>query len=311
MSCSPSPISQRVLVTGAGGFLGRHVVLALARAGHQVSAVDIRKMDFCAETPGVSATVIEDGDVSALRDAVVRSSAICHLAALVPRNMQDASMAAECFHTNALFSLRLAELAAECQVRRFVYCSSGQIYRYSETPVTEDAPVYPAARATYYLASKLVGELYIEHLRLTAGLPAVTLRLGNLYGPGAGDSSVVARFMAAAAQGHPLEVWDNGAPTYDLVYAPDIAKLIVAVVVRSEPGIYNAGSGQACSVMDLALAVADAFPDRRTEIIVKPPAGPMPASFSVLSIAKAARMWQYAPTPLSEALRLYRQYMEG
>ncbi len=305
MTAELSLAAQRVLVVGAGGFLGRHLVPVLAAAGHQVTALGIREMDFYSGLPGVCVVVAtEDGPT--LERAVAASDAICHLAAFIPPDMETPSLAEACFRTNALFTLRLAQLAVEHRIPRFLYCSSGQIYQYSENPVAEDAPVYPAARGTYYLASKLMGELYVEHLRITAGLPAITFRLGNLYGPHASERSVVAKFMKAAAEGRPLEVWDSGVPQYDLVYARDIAALIVAALGCGEPGIYNAGSGQACSIMELAQAVAETFDDRKPEIVVKRSTGTMPPSFCALDIAKAAATWQFAPTPLRAALRLYR-----
>ncbi len=301
----------RVLVTGAAGFLGRHLVPVLVQAGHEVTALDIRPMPHYASQPGIRAQVVEEEDEDALREAVADADAICHLAALVPRNMQDASQAAECLRVNGLFTLRLAQLALEHEVRRFVCCSSGQVYRYSPSPVTEDAPIYPAERATWYLASKLVGELYVEHLRMQSGLPAVTLRLANLYGPQADDPSVVRRFMQAAMEGRPMEVWDNGVPEYDWVFAPDIAGLIAKALAGGDPGIYNAGTGRPASVLDLAQAVANTFPDRKTEILVKAPTGPIPTGFSALDSGKAAATWHYAPKPLPEALQIYRRSLEA
>jgi UDP-glucose 4-epimerase len=170
--------------------------------------------------------------------------------------------------------------------------------------------MYPADRATYYLSSKLVGELFVEHLRRSRHMQSLCLRISSLFGLGMSPKSVVARFMESAYRGLPLEVFDAGISTYDFVYVKDIANLIVEALKIGEPGIYNVGSGTAHSILELAQAVIDLFPERKLSINIKPSYGPIPASFSALCIDKAIRTWNFRPHTLFEGLTEYRNQME-
>jgi UDP-glucose 4-epimerase len=234
--------------------------------------------------------------------------AVCHLAAHIPGNFEDAVEAERCLRVNGLCTLQLAKSAA-ARRRRFVYFSAN-FYRYSPVPVAEDAAVAPEERATYYLSSKFVGENFVEHLRRAAGLSAVSLRVGNVYGPGMPERSVVARFLAAGRAGEALQVWDGGIATYDYVHAADVAAVALAALERGEPGVYNIGGGRACSLLQLADAVADLFPER-PRIVVLPPGGTAASGFPAMDIGKAARAWRYAPRPLSEGLRSYLRELEA
>lgn len=310
MTGRPGP-ARRVLVTGAAGFLGRHAVAALLGAGWEVEAlVHARGLPERLRAGGVR---VRRGDVtrlSTVRAATARVDAVLHLAAYVPPDQGDPAHAAACLQTNALATLQLARCALERPGCRFVYASAGNAYADARGAAAEGRPLYPAARATYYLASKVAGELFVEHLRRARGLPAVSLRVSTPYGAGMPERSVVARFMACALQGLPLDVWDGGAPRYDYVYAADVVGLAVAALGGGTPGVYNAGSGAARSVLELAQAVADTFPDRRVPIEVIPARGPVPASFPALVVARAARRWGYRPRDLRAGLAAYREALE-
>lgn len=301
---------MRVVVTGASGFIGRHLIASLLVAGHKVIAV-LHKHTLPVHF-GTDALRVVWGDfdnLSPIRTAIAKADAICHLAALVIRGPSDSWGAERSLQVNSLFALQIAKFALEKPKTRMIFLSTGQAYHYSEAPVSEDAALYPAERSTYYLASKLLGELYVEHLRRSRSLPAITLRLGCCYGPGM-RVSVVSSFMNSAAAGLPLTVFDGGRPTHDFVYVSDVVDVIMAALEAGDPGVYNVGSGRACSILELAQTVAGIFPDRDVPIEVEPPRDGMPASFSTLSIEKARETWGYLPLSLKEGLVKYREQME-
>jgi nucleoside-diphosphate-sugar epimerase len=248
-------------------------------------------------------------DPANMLSALSEVDAVCHLAAYLPPDYESPAYASTCFEVNAFATLRLGSLCAD-QGKRFVFCSSGQAYSPSPVAVTEDAPLYPAERATFYLASKLSGELFIEHLRRNHGLGAITFRVGSCYGPGTPRNSVVAFFMAQAIARKPLPVRDGGVPSCDFVYIGDVARLVTAALETGVDGIYNAGSGTATSVLDLANAVKETFSEFPVGIDVAPAAGPAPASFPPLSMAKTRRMWGHSPTPLKAGLAAFRTHLE-
>lgn len=301
--------SQPVLVTGASGSVGRRVVWALAARGHAVRAA-VGPAAASLTTPGPDRRSVDLCDTASLAGLVEGTSAVCHLAAFIPPDMADSAFAERCYAVNALATLRLAEAALAAGTRRFVFTSSANAYAARPHPVTEDEAPYPAARATYYLASKLTAELYLDHLARTRGLPLTTLRVSAVYGPGMQRGGVVERFMALAAEGQPLTVRDGGIPATDFVWADDVVDLVVRALERPAGGTFNAGSGERTSLLSLARAVRSTYADRTVEIRVEPPAGEPAPSFAALDVGKARRAFDYAPRTLAEGLAAFREAKE-
>jgi UDP-glucose 4-epimerase len=300
----------RVLITGAAGFLGRHVLAELSAGGHEVIALT-RKTPLPGTLAAQSVRVIAGDvrDAATWREAVSQVDCVCHFAAYIPPDNEDHSYAADCLHANSLATLELAQTALKAGTCRFIYASAGNAYAFADGIADEGMPLYPADRATYYLASKTLGEIYVEHLRRAAGLEAICLRISTPYGPGMAEKSAVAHFMKRAREGLPLQVLDGGTPTYDFVYAGDVARLVAAALTRGLPGLYNVGSGSARSLAELAHAVAETYPDRKISVEIKPSSSTR-AGFGALSIKKAAEMWGYRPLSLSEGLAEYRKRMD-
>jgi UDP-glucose 4-epimerase len=298
-----------VLVTGASGFVGRRVAGALAARGVRVRAHGRTLPAARPSSPDIEHRAGDLEDTASLPGLVDGVSAVCHLAAFLPPDMADSSFAERCYRVNALASLRLAEAALAGGPRRFVLASSANAYAPGPRPVAEDEVPYPAGRATYYLASKLAAELYLDHLARTRGLPLTTLRLSAVYGPGMPESAVVARFMALAAAGQPLTVRDGGVPRTDFVYVDDVVDLVVRALldpVDGADGAFNVGSGQHTSLSELAAAVRATYPERPVEIRTEPPSAEPAPGFAALDIRKAQRVFGHAPRGLAEGLAAFR-----
>jgi UDP-glucose 4-epimerase len=301
---------RRVLLTGGSGSLGRHVLAILVKEGWNVSVVSHRSAVPVPPGPGQVRFVqgrLDQPD--SLREDLSEVEVVCHLAAYLPSNYEDSAEARACFEVNCLNTLHLAELCAQMG-NRLVFCSSAQAYIDSNIPVGEDAGLYPAERAPYYLTSKLAAEILVENLRRRHGLEAVTFRLGSCYGPGMPARSVVSLFMQRALAGAPLIVRDGGSSRCDFVYVGDVAQLIVQAIKGGRSGVYNAGSGVATSVLELAQAVDAALADHGVRIDVEPPSRLPHSSFPALDMAKTKREWGHAPTSLRDGLAAFRSFLE-
>lgn len=294
--------ARRVLLTGASGFLGRHVLGALLDACEVVAWAGTRGVpdDLAHRCQRVVTGDVTDAAV--VGGALVGVDSVCHLAAHVPVRHDDAAEAEPCVRVNALGTLALARASAAAGVSRFVYASAGTAYAATVTPAREHDPVFPAARATYYLASKMLGELYLEHLRVADGFPTVSLRITSIYGSGMPPHSLVARLVAKARAGEPLVVHHGGAPAADFVHAADVAACVVAALDRGDAGVYNVGSGQLSTLRDVAAVVRDAS-GGASDLVVADPNGPVPASFPPVAIDKARTAWGYRPRSLAEGVR--------
>ena len=134
--------------------IGRDAVPVMLAEGWDVVALTHRNAVSTPAGPGnFTARAGDVTDAEAVSSTVSEVDLVCHLAAYIPPNFQDAAEAERCLAVNAIGALHVASAAAR-HGKRLISCSSGQAYTYSSAPVNEDDRLYPAARATYYLASK-------------------------------------------------------------------------------------------------------------------------------------------------------------
>ena len=293
------------VVTGPNGFLARNLIGRLRRDGWMVHGVS---RDGTAPT-GATGLRWEEFWAAELKPASV--TALFHLAAFIPPDFEDSRFAGQCLEVNALLTLRLAEFMAQHGRARFIHCSSGQAYRFQEAPADELTPVDPPARACFYLASKLLGETYVEHARRRLGLDSAIFRVASCYGPWMSARALVARFSALAVQGEPLPLRHGGAEQLDLVEADDVAELLVRAATATAQGIFNAGSGQAVRVRAVAETVNDVFGNRAgTQDLPSPPASSVPPpGFAPLCMERAAATFGVRPRALRDGVVRYRDWL--
>jgi UDP-glucuronate 4-epimerase len=214
----------RVIVTGATGFVGRHLVPALAQDHETICIVrDARG----ATSLGTAALVEADLSRSALRRRLpAQADRIIHLAqAYVPFPKH----ATEIFAVNAASTQRLAEYARQAQVSRFIFASSGSVYRPSRRPLRENAPTVPAF---YHPATKLMSEMVLRYYQPYFSI--AVLRLFAPYGPGQ-VNRLIPRMIAAVRSGAVVALSRGGEPRINPIYVDDLVQ-----VIRQSLG--NAGS---------------------------------------------------------------------
>lgn len=301
---------MRTLVTGGAGFIGSHTVAALLARGHDVTVADDLSTGRAGHVPPGAAlhqVSILDREFAAVcrgADAVIHAAAQTSVAASGRDPAADATV-------NILGTIRAVQAAAEGGARRFIYLSSAAVYGGATAPpVTEAAPAAPASP---YGLSKLVGEWYTRQLAGAAGLEWVILRLANVYGPRqspAGEAGVVARWAAALTDGAPLLLHGDGCQTRDFVYAGDVA--LAAAAATEAPGapgqIFNVGTGCETPIHDLLAALEGLTGTQAAVRRQEPPPGDLRRSALDAGRLRAALGW--APrTSLDEGLRLTVDWM--
>lgn len=250
---------KKALVTGGAGFIGSHLVDALLREGCSVRALDnlengrLENVAHHRENP---AFTFMQGDITDPFDAFNAAEGIdvvFHLACLGVRHSLRHPF--ENHRANAEGSLLMLEAARRAKCRRFIYCSSSEIYGTAEhVPMTEDHPTRPC---TVYGASKLAGEAYTRGYYQTYGLPALVIRPFNTFGPRShheGDSGeVIPKAIVRALNNAPLLMFGDGLQTRDFTYVEDTAAGLVAAA-KCDAIIgktLNIGSNFEISVRDL------------------------------------------------------------
>jgi len=242
-----------VLVTGGAGFVGSHLVDALA------PVADVRVLDDY--STGDPRNVHEDatllvGDVAS-EDAIDEATAdvdyVFHLAAIsaVPEAMADPSRTLD---VNTTATARLLERATERDAR-FVFASSCAIYGDpSDTPIPETERKTP--RGPYGI-SKHAADQYVRRYADWYDANAVALRFFNVYGPRQ-TRGVVPAFVNRALEGDALVVNGDGQQTRDFVHVDDVVQALVLAAAADVTGeAYNVGTGRSTSVRALADEVRD------------------------------------------------------
>jgi UDP-glucose 4-epimerase len=295
-------ITLRVLVTGGAGFLGSHVVDALVARGDQVLVVDdLSTGDRSNLNASTDLRVADIAEGPALERALAgeRVQAIVHCAAKtkVVESMEKEERYREVIVRG---TDNVLDLARSIGATMFVNISTGGAI-YGETPVcaAETMPTDPQSNYGRFKAQA-------ERIVATSGLPAVSLRLANIYGPRQRkdlEGGVVAIFIGCWKRGEPITIYGDGSYERDYVYVADVVQAVLAALSGKHTGTYNIGTGVPTSVNALVSAIG--------AILGPPPAvrkaPPRPAEVlrGCVDPEKAARDGLWRPTTsLAEGLRL-------
>jgi UDP-glucose 4-epimerase len=253
-----------VLVTGGNGFIGSHLVDALADGGQRVVSFDLYPRAFeplpesaafiqgnLADMELVSRTIVDEGI-----EVVVHAA----WASIHETSLKDPAADLE---ANLVPTTRLLEACREAGVRRFIFLSSGgQVYGIPESvPMREDHPANPISA---YGAAKLAAEKYVGMYARLYGLESVILRPSVPYGPRQNPrrrQGAVAVFIHRALLGQPIEIWGDGEALRDFFYIEDLCRALEAAVnlPAAAGGVFNLGGRETVSLNGLVAAVERAL----------------------------------------------------
>lgn len=243
----------RVLVTGAGGFIGSHLSERLVREGARVRAfvryTSSGSAGWLDLSPLRDELEVFRGDVTdadSVRSAVSDCEVVLHLAALV--GIPYSYLApARYVAVNITGSLNVLQAARSAGVRRLVFTSTSEVYGTAQrVPIDEG---HPLVGQSPYSATKIAAEKLVESFHRSFGLPAAIVRPFNTFGPRQSTRAVIPTIIAQALEGGPIRL-GSVEPTRDMNYVANTVDAFLAAASSAEVvgRAVNAGSGRGVSI---------------------------------------------------------------
>ena len=291
----------RVLVTGAAGFIGSHVVDACLAEGMDVVATDDLSGGF-RENVDPAATWVE-GDLREARfvESLWRNHGpfehVYHLGAYAAEGLSHFIRAYN-YRTNLEASALLVNQSVLHDVKRFVFTSSIAVYGAGQVPMTEGQAPRPEDP---YGISKYAVELDLAAAHEMFGLEYTIFRPHNVYGERQNIAdryrNVIGIFMNAVLRGEPMPVFGDGRQTRAFSYVADVAPVVARspLVEASRNGTFNIGADVPYSIIELATTIAAAF-DAPVDVAHLPERKEVVHAFS--DHTKVRRVFE-TPEPLS------------
>jgi UDP-glucose 4-epimerase len=312
----------RVLVTGAAGFIGSHLVDRLLSEGEEVTAVDNLSSGALHNLADARRSQLGkfnfhrvDVTSTALGELIKRTrpQVIFHLAAQVDVRKSVADPLHDA-NINVIGTLNVLQSAADTGAGKVVYTSSGGcIYGEpdaSRLPVTEDQVFWPESLPeSPYGVSKKIAFDYLRYYRTVKNVDFTALALANVYGPRQEPASevglegqVVAIFCRKMLGGRPCTIYGDGTQTRDFVYVDDVVSAFMAAREKGSGELVNIGSGSELSVNELYARLAELTSARFEPVHAAARAGELQRIY--VDPSKAASVLGWRPsTDLGDGLK--------
>ncbi|MGB7861064.1 MAG: NAD-dependent epimerase/dehydratase family protein [Acidimicrobiia bacterium] len=244
---------MRIVVTGAAGFLGRHVARRFRDSGWQVTGFDQHPID----EPGIKSVRGDLLDPDSVAETISKASHVAHIGAIgdVYLAGENPALAAS---VNVVGTANVLA-AAERFNSRVIYASTWEVYGEPERqPIDEDHPTRPDHP---YNITKLAGESLVISRAELSGLSTIALRLGTAYGPGLRPNSVFRIFIDRARLGQPITIQGDGSQGRQFTNANDISRAFEIAASSDVSGVpINIVAPEVVTIRELADTIIERFP---------------------------------------------------
>jgi GDP-D-mannose 3',5'-epimerase len=262
-------VTKRILVTGAGGFIGHHLVRRLKTDGHWVHGVDIKRPEF-EPSPADEFAILdlryEDNCFQATCEDI---DEVYNLAADMGGIGYITAYHADIARNNILINAHMLDASRQNGVKRFLFSSSACVYAQSKQKNADVLPLreedaYPADPEPGYGWEKLFAEELCKYYSHDYGLSTRVVRFHNVYGPlgtyeGGKEKApaAISRKVAMAADGGEIEVWGDGQQTRSFMYVDDCVEGLIRLMASNYSQPLNLGTDELVTIDGLVDMVAE------------------------------------------------------
>jgi nucleoside-diphosphate-sugar epimerase len=257
-----------VLVTGAGGFIGGHMVRALVFDGHRVRAVDKKPLDEWYQVHDAENVTLDLSDIDACRNVAAGVADVYNLAADMGGMGFIETHKADCM-LSVLINTNLLRTVRDQRVRRFFFSSSACVYAAGRQSTPEvialrEGDAYPAMPEDGYGWEKLFSERMCRHFQEDYGVPTRVGRYHNVYGPFGtyrggrekAPAAICRKVIEAQLSGIPeIEIWGDGEQTRSFMYIDDCVEGTLRLAASDVVDPLNIGSAELVTINELVDAV--------------------------------------------------------
>lgn len=249
---------MKIAITGATGFIGKHLVKHFADKRHEVLVIGRNKAKLDNAFPDKICKYESDYSADSLTKIFSGTDVVVHLAAKLLSRDSHPHKLSPFVQSNIITTENVFHAAEQNSVDKVCHTSSISVYSESNhSPLNEEIVPLPA---NIYGVSKLVCEHLANFFSLQTQLNITNLRLARLFGPGERESTVFMKYVSLAKEKKPLPVWGRGQTRVDYIYINDVVSAIDKAIQPGAPfGTFNIGSGRSYSVVEIAEAINEVF----------------------------------------------------
>lgn len=261
---------SKVVITGAGGFIGGHLTRRWLELGHEVRAVDCKPLNEWHQLFGEAENLVLDlKDMNSARTAVRGASLVLNFAADMGGMGFITNKRVECLDS-VYITLNVLKMAHEMRVPRVLYASSACVYpdflQRVEKVSLKESDAWPADPEQGYGLEKLYGEELHKHYRLERGMFTYTPRLHNVYGPNGtysggrekAPAAICRKVAEAKITGRKtIDIWGDGNQTRSFMYVDDCLEGVERILKVGYAEPLNLGSSELVSINELVTIVEE------------------------------------------------------
>lgn len=295
-------ISTRILLTGAGGYLGRN--LAPALNNHFEVVTHYRQKEHPMSQIGTTSygDLLERNTIISVMDGI---DCIIHAAAILPstkNELPDQNF----FSPNYEITLNLAREALKCGLQKFIYISSANVYSPSPEVATEISDTGNFVKHPLYLQSKLDAEQDLLKLFSDEKTELLILRIGTPYGCDEQKSKLIPSLVNQALKNQNLTLLAPQQTILNYIYMPDLIRAVIALLTRNVNGVFNITSS--FTLGTLAEVILSSINSTTSVISFQDSPNPNTSNFSKVSSEKIKSEIEFEFMTLVDSLHDYLSY---